>query len=160
MDNQQERLFELGWLVAMIEGEGNISLTWSKKKSNKFIQLAPRVQITNSDEMVIKKAQKILSDYGIGNYVSYRNGIYHLMICGMKRCNKILVVIKDYMLGKHERAKLLYEYTSYRLQTKNRPYTEIDKQYFLKMRSLNNKPITPTDKLLLMFEVESSTTIR
>ena len=160
MDNQQERLFELGWLVAMIEGEGNISLTWSKKKRNKFIQLAPRVQISNSDEMIIKKAQKILSDYNVGNYVSGRNGMYQLMICGMKRCNKILVIIKEHMLGKRERARLLYEYTSYRLQTKNRPYTKIDKEYFLKMRSLNNKPIVPTEKLLLMFELESSTTIR
>lgn len=160
MDNQQERLFELGWLVAMIEGEGNISLTWSKKKNSKFIQMAPRIQVTNSDELVIEKAKQIINELGVGCYVCKHKDIYHLMVCGMKRTNSLLKIIKNYFLGKKERADLLYEYTSYRLLTKNAPYTNIDKEYFLKIRRLNNKGIVNDDKLKLLFEIESSTTTR
>jgi len=160
MDNQQERLFELGWLVAMIEGEGNISLTWSKKKSNKFIQMAPRVQISNNDILVIEKAKKIINDFGVGCYMNYHKKTYHLSVCGMKRTNALLEIIKDHMLGKKSRAELLFEYTGYRLETKNAPYTNTDKEYFLKMRQLNNKGIVPDENLKLLFEIESSTTTR
>jgi len=159
MGNKQERLFQMGWLSAMIEGEGNISLTWSKNKNKKYVQLAPRVQITNSDKLVIEKVQEILKFLNVGCYIQEYREIYKVMICGMKRCNRLLWFIKDHMLGKKERAQLLYEYTEHRINNKQ-SYNEYDKNVFLKMRELNGKPITDVNKLKLLFEIKSSTTTR
>jgi hypothetical protein len=159
MGNEQERLFQLGWLSAIIEGEGNISLTWTKRKCNKFIQLSPRIQVTNKDKQVIDRIKSILNILNIGCYINKYKDIYKISICGMKRCNKLSRIIKDYMLGKRERTNLLYEYTFYRLSNKKR-YSKYDKDVFLKMRKLNGKPIKKTEELKLLFEIESSTTTR
>lgn len=145
MDNSQERTFEIGWLVAMIEGEGNISLAWSGKKNN--AQLQPRIQITNTDKLVLDKAAEISNKYNIGCYINWRHvgkpkqtGV--AMWIGNKRVHAILKLITPYLLGKKERAELLQSYIErrfsfYSSNNKDTRLTQVDKDIFLKMRELN-----------------------
>lgn len=161
MGNSAGKAFRLGWLICAIEGEGNISLTWSKHGHKKHIQLAPRVAVTNKDRLFIEQCVDISKEINVGCYVNWSNkGIGKVTWQGVKRVNSLIKALGvTSFLGKQGRAKLLLEWTENRLDFKGK-YNQYDKECFLKMRELNGKGRTSQQFLKLNFETKSPETTR
>ena len=143
MDNQQVRLFNLGWLACAFESEGHFSFMRQRKK--KYINYYPLISLVNLDERYIEACVEILSANDIPHYVEPRrirngkNSTRCIKICGFKRCKKFLEVMLPYLKTKRKRAMILQAIINYRLSLvpKNQPYTEYEELAYRDMRILN-----------------------
>lgn len=118
MDNQQERLFNIGWLVGIIDGEGCFTLR--KKKYSKGHSFFPTIQITNTNIKIIQKVKNILTDEGFTYYFYSRfNGknkpYYRIEISGLKRVKKFLDSSLHLFECRQKQANKLYQYVNLRL---------------------------------------------
>ncbi len=88
MGNPLEKLsFDIGWLIGIIDGEGCFCLDQKRNPSLKFY---PRIQITNTNLLIIQKAKRILSDAGLTCYSYTRipkvgKTYFRLEVVGLKR---------------------------------------------------------------------------
>lgn len=69
LDNQQATPYELGWLVAIIEGEGSVGLYWNSARK----QLQVRLTITNTDKALIDYAAEIIRKVGVNPFIYDHN---------------------------------------------------------------------------------------
>jgi len=74
MVNQQATQFELGWLMAFLEGEGSLGLYWNKVRK----QIYPSMVFVNTERPLLEKCGKILGKLGVGHY------FYHHKMSGKK----------------------------------------------------------------------------
>lgn len=153
MDNQQERLLncmELSWVAGIIEGEGYIGLA---KHKVGYLQYIPRLQIINSDEIMLDEVGRILVKNGLAYYVKHRNvdprvkkkQMHDVVITGVKRTSRALKVLLPYMRGlKRREAEIVLAFCLERLRLKNnyRPYSKVEHNLFLDYRKLRESPET------------------
>jgi len=128
MGNQQATQIELGWLAGIIDGEGYLGLSVSKKlrieRPSKSV--TPGMHIVNTDEQIILKAQTIMDKLGIVTYVrasdhsKYNNDgkvrkydkiIFTIQVHRYINMIKLLESIGEQLTGnKKKRGKLVLEY--------------------------------------------------
>lgn len=68
MDNQQVTQADLGWLGGIIDGEGSIAVRWGRKIN----QFSPRLQIYNTNPIIIQRCCNILDSIGVAYNVRER----------------------------------------------------------------------------------------
>lgn len=150
MDNQQVRLlFEISWLVGIIEGEGCFGLNnncTKMKDGSKYMY--PRVSITNSDIELLNACVVILKDLKVAHYIVKKtrqrenNPCYTIIITGFKRVKRILELIIPFMIGeKLPQCKILLKFINSRLnngkiEAKFRQYTNHEKELIQQFKSL------------------------
>ena len=121
MDNQQLSLsdFDLGWMVGIIDGEGCIGL-WSRGGERKHT-FKPGLRMANTSKAIIDKFTGMLDTLGCPYHTVYykpRNErskeYWTVSIEGFKRLPKILPLIKDLLVEKHQQASLVLEWVESR----------------------------------------------
>ena len=127
MGNQQVTQIEIGWLAGFIDGEGYIGISQYKTR-NRRTSYSCAIQICNTDEAMILKAQKIIQKMGINPYIkadgyklknkeSHKN-VWTLKVHRMNKIIPILETVNPYLTGtKKERGELVLEYCQSRLQS-------------------------------------------
>ena len=166
--NQQERLFfEIGYILAMIDGEGSIGIV-PKYKYKGYTVCAPRISIYNNNPYIIQRtinALKYLNiDFAIYTPRDYhgedsphkqKRVCYRIYIEGIKRCKEFTEILLKYPSGKKERLQLLQDFCNHRLsfqenKKENETYSEKVDEFREQMKALNSE----------YYGTESSETIR
>lgn len=125
MGNQQATQIEIGWLAGIIDGEGYIGLQTYKTR-NRHPSVSAEMFISNTDEKIILKAQKIIQKMGVNPYIrvnnyKLKNNPTHkiawiVVVHRMNKLIRVLEVISPYLTGnKKERGELVLEYCRIRL---------------------------------------------
>lgn len=157
LDNPQavtfQEAFDLGWLVAAIEGEGSISIPGFRRRGIDAdrrnvckIGIKPVITLSNTNEIFIDHARNIASRYTSPGYkqslksrrstwaASYRN-VWE----GCKRVKALLDVIEPYLVTKRPQASMTREFCESRLSVAaNAPYTKRELWLFSQCRLLHN----------------------
>lgn len=158
MDNQQVKtLYDIGWIVGFIEGEGCLTLIRTKGyKSNK---ISPYISITGTNAVSMQRAIDIAHALDLPFYV--RESHYssnnpkkaiRIIVEGLSRTSKWLDIIHEYMTGKRAQADILRRYIDRRnkiikLHPANKPYTDEDIDDYHQIHDLNqghNRPKVKT----------------
>ena len=159
MDNQQGRLFRLGWFVGGLESEGCFTLSKSCRNKRGY-RYTPLVDIVNSEDRFIAFCSSVLKEYEIPHYIYKRRntcgkilskkGIVSIMVRGYQRVKKLLTLIEPYVQVKKEQANLLHQFIDYRLSVPmKQPYGEYEDSVHLKMKELNRtlRDYTPNTEI-------------
>lgn len=130
-NNQQERTLALGYIAAMVQGEGSISLDVLPRRGK--YQLQPSVRIYNTDPEVVELVMTQLAILGIGSFCMWHThtnpkhkAIAHIKIAGFKRVGALLNQIGDFLVGEKGR-KALFLRQWHRRRTEvphNTPYSD------------------------------------
>lgn len=150
MDNQQERLFDLGWLIGVIESEGSFTLCKSCRNKRGY-RYTPLITMTNCDETMLDNYKRILSYLDIPFYVykrRYISGVVKsnrpvigIITRGYKRVKKMLDIITPFMVSKKEQAEILLDFVNYRLGVHYKtPYGTKEDSAYLKMKESHRIP--------------------
>ena len=131
MDNQQATESEIGYLAAMLEGEGSIHLSVRKKKAtnrngSNGIDLV--LCVANTDVAIIQKCAAIIRKYGIEPYIhcyERKEGwkdCWHVRVSRIAHAVVLLPALIPHMAGqKKHKAELIVEFLARRLsRTTNR----------------------------------------
>jgi hypothetical protein len=159
-DNQQERLEDINWLVGIIEGEGCFSLLKKQKYGKLKKAYWPRIQITNTNLIMIRECKRILSYLGIATYFYTQlpksgKPYYRLEVGGLKRVKRFLDIFLRYFRCRKARLEILNEYILLRLSKHSHaPITEEEHTIANKLFELNN------DKSLESSEARRETEIK
>jgi hypothetical protein len=146
MGNQQERLFDLGWLVGSFESEGGFCLAKSccNKRGWRY---TPLCTISNTDNNFIFACIEILKSLDIPHYVCFKRSTgkhrpcRDIIIRGYQRCDKFLKFIIPLLKTKKDQANLMREFIDYRLSKNYRyPYGEYEDNAHKRMKELNKIP--------------------
>jgi len=138
------RLFDLGWLIGVINSDGSYVLSKQYHHRSKVLYFFPSIEISNDNEILIANCDRIIKDqFQVGAYIDpkpRKTGKigYKISLRGMKRLYKSLPVITKYEVAKKEQAELLLEYVESRM-TVNRgtPVTDRDVEIAIALRKLN-----------------------
>ncbi len=126
MGDQQQRFLE--WFSGVLDGDGCITFRtrWQK---NRFIQITPMVQITNTSKLLIDECANGLTELKIPFWITTKhpNGktIYWLEISGLKRVAKLLPYLR--VRAKRNEVDFVRKFTESRLrlrEKKETPYTQ------------------------------------
>jgi hypothetical protein len=129
-DNQQKRVtdLDLGWLAGIIEGEGCFYLQATHNR--KQTAYSPQIFITNTNERIIAKAERIIKALGLACYIylqkqgSYRN-CWKVAVMGMKRVQRFIHILYPYIECRREQLECLKTFTEERLsKIRTAPYGE------------------------------------
>lgn len=137
-------LFDLGWLIGVIDSDGSYVLSKQYHHRSKVLYFFPSIEITNDSEELIFNCDRIIKEqFKVGAYISPRlrkNGKtgYKISLRGMKRLYKSLPLIAAYEVAKKKQADLLLEYVTNRM-TINRgtPVSDRDVDIAIELRELN-----------------------
>jgi hypothetical protein len=106
-DNQQPSAVELAWLAGIIDGEGNLGLNVLFRKGRNRLQVAPRMTIVNTSEIMVRKIDDILNAMPVGHHIKNRPmhskahaQCYEIHINGYKRIASILPRVIPYLVAK------------------------------------------------------------
>ena len=143
MENQQEssRLIEMSWLAGIIDGEGTITLSVINRK-NKPPLVKPKVQIVNTDILIIDKIKEILTKnqypFWVTEYQATGNWKkrYAIEISGMGRIIKFLPYVNEYLVGKKELGEIILQWCLDRYN-KRLGYTKEDFETILKVKAMH-----------------------
>jgi len=147
MDNQQSKsLYELGWLVGMIEGEGWMILNRQLLPSKNY-RYVPVIGMNSTSKILADEMARILKSLDIGVWIGKRNfknpkwsDQYVLNVRGFKRCKKLLKIINQFLLYKKVQGELLLDYINYRSRFTNKDSCgEIEENYYINFKMLNQK---------------------
>jgi hypothetical protein len=127
MDNQQVTHIEIGWLAGFIDGEGYIGISEYKTR-RRHPSYSCALQISNTDEKMIQKAQGIIKKIGVNPYIrTHGHGVrdmpkskivWVLIVHRMNKLIPILEIVNPHLTGgKKERGELVLEYCRSRLKT-------------------------------------------
>jgi hypothetical protein len=95
--NQQERLFQAGWIVGFVDGEGCFSVSLFKNKRTKYgWQLMPEFVVTQGEKSihVLKEMQ---SYFGCGKifvnrrYDNHKEHLYRYCVRKLDDLNKVII---------------------------------------------------------------------
>lgn len=120
MDNQQERLFHIGYLLAMLDGEGSTQFQCKvKTKSGNYYR--PKISIFNNNPHIIQQTINALKFLEIPFHVwtptkkaLEKRVVYRIEIVGLKRCKRFAEVVSNYPFGKKERIGVIKDYIDLR----------------------------------------------
>jgi hypothetical protein len=147
MDNQQPKsLYELGWLVGMIEGEGWIILNRQLTKSNNY-KYVPVIGMNSTSKILADEMSRIIKSMDVGVWEGFRKSKNAkwadqvvLNVRGFKRCKKLLDIIYPHLLLKKEQAKLILDYIEYRSQfTHKESCGDVENKFWEILHKLNEK---------------------
>jgi len=143
MDNQQERLFNLGWIVGLLDGEGAFCLD-VKRRDGKNDYYAPAIWVGNTKYSIIDKAIRFFREVDIPFYVYSKKlpsgkKFTQIRIYGLKRVKRFFDKIDlGYFECRKDQAEILLEYINLRLsKTYNSPMTDKEHDLALKLKLLN-----------------------
>lgn len=117
-NDQLENMFDVGWLIGIIEGEGNFSL--GLHESNKAIYYQPRIEISNTKIEIISNIERILKKFFINYSIrirKYENNknykdIYILKVEKLSNLKRFLTIFINKFISKKEQAFLLLNYVT------------------------------------------------
>lgn len=156
MDNQQERqVFDIGWLIGIIDGEGSFMIGKIKRRTT--VDFYPLINISNTNYLIIEKAQSVIKSLGLTCNVMYkpkkhikRKHYWALNVQGLKRVKAFLDVIFDYLECRKPQASTLRQYVESRLAKPSKSPIALDELELInQLRELNGSQ-----------RLESSETIR
>ncbi len=130
-DNQQE-IGQVGWLAGIIDGEGTVSLTISRRANrSQMIRSTPKVLVANTDAGIIDRCIAVFAQIGVGNYAHHVRPLPRdllgvpvkkfkpvtvLEVTGFKRVQKLLNAVRPFLAGdKANRADLLTKFIEGRI---------------------------------------------
>jgi hypothetical protein len=124
-DNQQATPdFALGWIAAILEGEGTIGCYPSTDKRTQSKYYKPLIRIFNTDEKVIESTHKYLEILDIPHHIGKSKvtfkgkpckPCYAVRIEGVKRCYTTLPKLIPALYAKKRQAELLLKICKIRL---------------------------------------------
>ncbi len=151
MDNQLERtLFDIGWLVGIIDGEGCFALS-KKRMSNGTHSYAPTIQITNTNLAIMEKAQRIIKDHGLSCYFYSRipkmgRTYFRIEITGFKRIKRFIDQFGHLFECRKGQIGCLKEYVDLRLSKQSHsPLTSREHGIAERLSEMNASKVIPRD---------------
>lgn len=135
--------FELGFIIGLIEGEGNISLGRGVCKNPQGFSLHPRFAITNTDKRLLLKAQSIIGGIIIKQEKTkspIHKNKFILMINGQK-LKLFLPLICSYLITKKQQCRLLMKYLNIHKRNGRNGYPPREQKIFEKIKKLNKRGI-------------------
>lgn len=133
MDNTQATPYEIGYLAAMIDGEGCIAIQKSTATAYSI-----NLKVTNTDEHIIHKVQSIMIKLGVNPLIRDRvntnnpqwKGWMEVYLTKRENVKKILETVLPHLEGKRPRALMMLQFID----------RTIDREEaFWKMKELNKK---------------------
>lgn len=138
IDNTQERLkadeFKLGWLAAMVDGEGCLTFTLQKDRKPDSYYPIPFACISGTNTDSIQRTVDYLNHFNVPNYVftstpkgtksklageAYKDCMT-IRIWGMRRVNKFLSFITPYLIEKKPQAEIMLRFARDRIKRYDR----------------------------------------
>lgn len=123
MENPQVTDIQIGWLSAIIEGEGSIIMGVSRV--GKRVQYMPKVTVTNTDPGIIWETTQILEALGCGYHIVQRDAgkghygdraLWDVMVCRLVSLEKLLKATIPWLHGsKKPRAMLMLSFVLKRI---------------------------------------------
>jgi len=142
MDNQQRSL--LSWLAGIIDGEGWVGLC-KKYRKGKEDGYSVRIQISNLDIRILKRAEEIVYKYyGIKSYwgrhipVKRKKGTPHIWLVGFK-LEPLLRDLLDLCVSKRDEIKVLLEYIEYKKPELENRYKHPGVNKFIKKKNIEKE---------------------
>lgn len=143
MDNQQERLFNLGWIVGLLDGEGCFCLD-VKRREGKNDYYSPSIWVGNTKYLIIDKVIQIYRELEISFHVLHKTlksgkRFTQIRVNGLKRVKRFFDKISiEYFECRQNQAKILIDYIDLRLsKVYNSPMTEKEHELALNLKVLN-----------------------
>ena len=100
--------YERGWLDAMIDGEGSLSLTYGRQRTSPRPRIDIRIDISNTNRALLEKAQMIIGGGSISCAQHTGNRKPHFRLC--IRANKIREILPQlHLIAKAKQCGLLLE---------------------------------------------------
>ena len=137
--------FEIGYLAALIDGEGCVYLYTTKHRSSLNPHIVPAIAIANTNRMFLEKAKRILETGNIylekearGN----QKAKYRLYVHGTEKIHSILKQVLDHLVVQRSRAKAVLDYCESRLKNggpRFRPYQPEDLLLLKEFRDLQDR---------------------
>lgn len=141
--NQQERLFDIGYLLGIIDGEGccQFGYKYLYKGCKVF---SPRITIFNTNPNILQKIKDSLDNLEV-SYYFFTIKLYgkakwpgwRIEIHGLKNIKKLTDMLLQYPSGKNERLQVLNDFCVFRLIKKGKKFSEEEQAYFKKLSQLN-----------------------
>jgi hypothetical protein len=129
---------EKGYIAGIVDGEGNVGVLHAHGPQ----WISARVQITNTDERLIKWLQEKLGGVArvIHRQTSKHKTVYALMIEDMRDVKYFLNTIKSYLIVKKEQAEILLKFVDSRIKGwRNKPYSKEEMEMWKKLGELNRR---------------------
>lgn len=150
LGNQQERLWRLCWLAGVIDSDGSICIMSPRVNSSGRRQFRPRVNIVNTNKLLIERATQVLREFDVGAHVSTRSGCKdhwrmrgQINVDGFKRATKLLRLIEPHLVAKKEQAQIVMAlWESRQNGLAGRPYNEQENILIYRARTLNQIGVT------------------
>ena len=150
---------ELGYLAAMIDGEGCITIErGGNRRLNGVTGLQPKVIVTNTNEAIVEYVSNLFNRLGVTPYIKSqeigygthprRKRCYWVTIQGLTKTAKILNAIKPYLVGKLAQAQLVLDFIAFRGDAqlaKGKPYGETEWKILDRIRALNFRGKSTTE---------------
>jgi len=139
------QLFDLGWLIGVINSDGSYVLSKQYHYRSGTLYFFPSIDISNDNEELAANCVRIIKEwFKVGAYIlpkprkTGKMG-YQISLRGVKRLHKSLPTIAKYEIAKKKQAELLLEYINNRM-TVNRgtPVTDRDIAIAIELRKLNS----------------------
>ena len=132
--------FELGFIIGLVEGEGSITLGKGICKNPQGFSLHPRFFITNTDMMLLKKAQliiggKIFKKEKIQK-INHKQG-FKLCIDERNELKTLLLKLEPYLISKRKHCQLLLKYLNIHIPNGRKGYSIQELKIFEKIKKLN-----------------------
>lgn len=118
MDNQQAR--EVGYLAALLDGEGSLSLDASPDKRGN-VRYTPRISVGMTSQATMDKLRFLYVKYEVPYYQTKRVypepylPVYVLEVRRFKYVKRLLELVMDDMAGKKKQAELLIRFVNSRV---------------------------------------------
>lgn len=168
--------FEVGWLAGLIDGDGTISVYVrqpSPHHKSRAGAIIPHITITNCNPDLVECLHDLLNRIGVGHHIVWRKAerhypsegghpikrredIAHISMHGMKRVEKALDVVGNFLIGKKPQALLVREFIRYRKDPKTSaiptaraimtPYGDYEWELVEKIRSCQKGGKTNPDR--------------
>jgi len=154
MGNQQAKVEDICWFAGFADGEGSISFMNSRVKylGEPYLFYYPRFRVSNTHIETLNYVTQILDNIGVGYNVSWKrpnNLKWHtswtINIQGMKRVDKLLLIITPYLKTKYETAIRIQSWIQLRLKhkvsnqhIKYDPYSSQELQLMKEVREMNH----------------------
>ena len=139
MDNQQAKVsdIELGWLLGIIDGEGNLGFQSTIRRPVKggMKNPSPRIRITMTDVPSLRWIEDLLARLHLPYHVEWRYPIngdkpsWTVGAVGFRRALRWLEIITPLLKTKRREAEILYDYTKYRLSQSQKSWTDKDEEF-------------------------------
>jgi uncharacterized protein (DUF1778 family) len=104
--------YEKGWLEALFDGEGSLSLSYGKQKTSDRPRIDIRMDISNTNLEILEKAKKIMGGGSISSFTSFNdNRKKRYRLCVRTKIIRNILPQLD-LIVKREQKKLLLEAAS------------------------------------------------